>query len=80
MKTKETANIRIHVEHVIGDLQKKYLILNGTIPIDFLTTNNDQKVTALDKIIHTLCTLINLCPSVVPLESDVFFKVILWKV
>ena len=59
------ANIRIHVEHVIGNLQKKYLILSGTIPIDFLMTNNDQKVTALDKIIHTSCTLINLCPLVV---------------
>ena len=68
MKTKETANIRIHVEHVIGDLQKKYLILNGTIPIDFLITNNDEKVTTLDKIVHTSCALINLCPSVVPLE------------
>ena len=34
--TRTIANVRIHVEHVIGNLQKKYSILNGTIPIDFL--------------------------------------------
>ena len=34
--TRIIANVRIHVERVIGNLRKKYSILNGTIPIDFL--------------------------------------------
>ena len=67
-ETRTIANVRIHVERVIGNLRKKYSILNGTIPIDFLIKNNDEKVTTLDKIVHTSCALINLCPSVVPLE------------
>ena len=65
--TRIIANVRIHVERVIANLRKKYLILNGTIPIDFLIIINDEKVTTLDKVVHTSCTLINLCPSVVPL-------------
>ena len=66
--TRIIANVRIHVERVIGNLRKKYSILNRTIPIDFLKKNNDEKVTTLDKIVHTSCALINLCPSIVPLE------------
>ena len=66
--TRIIANVRIHVERVLGNLRKKYSILNRTIPIDFLKKNNDEKVTTLDKIVHTSCALIKLCPSVVPLE------------
>ena len=67
-ETRTIANVRIHVEYVIGNLRKKYSILNGAIPIDFLIRNNDEKVTTLDNIVHTSCALINLCPSIVPLE------------
>ena len=35
-ETRTIANVRIHVERVIGNLRKNYSILNGTIPIDFL--------------------------------------------
>ena len=60
-ETRTIANVRIHVERVIGNLRKKYSILNGTIPIDFLIKNNDEKVTALDKIVHTskICVKLN---------------------
>ena len=64
----EIVNVWIHDGRVIGNLRKKYLILSGTIPNDFLIKNDNEKVTTLDKIVHTSCTLINLCPSVVPLE------------
>ena len=66
--TRTIANVPIHVELVIRNLRKKSSILNGAIPIDFLVKNNDEKVTILDKIVHTSWTLINLCLSVVPLE------------
>ena len=64
------ANVRIHVERVIGNLRKKYSILNGTLPIDCLLSKGDGpgKLTTLEKIVHVACALINLCPSVVPLE------------
>ena len=68
--TRVIANVRIHVERVIGNLRKKYSILNGTLPIDYLFSKSDgtEKLTTLDKIVHVACALINLCPSVVPLE------------
>ena len=68
--TRVIANVRIHVERVIGNLRKKYSILNGTLPIDYLFSKGDgtEKLTTLDKIVHVACALINLCPSVVPLE------------
>ena len=35
-KTRGIANVRIHVERVIGLLRQKYTILQSTLPIDFL--------------------------------------------
>ena len=68
--TSVIANVRIHDERVIGNLRKKYSILNGTLPIDYLLSKGDgtEKLTTLDKIVHVVSALINLCPSVVPLE------------
>ena len=50
--------------------RKKYSILNGILPIDYLLSKGDgtEKLTTLDKIVHVACALINLCPSVVPFE------------
>ena len=67
------ANVRIHVEQVISNVRKKYSILNGTyhLLLEYhllLKGDGTEKLTTLDKIVHTVCTLINLCPSVVPLE------------
>ena len=66
--TRVIANVRIHVERVIGNLRKKYSILDQTLPIDYLITDKDKKVPTLDKMVHVACALINMCPSVVPLE------------
>ena len=65
-KTRVIANVCIHVDRVIGILRKKYSILNKTLPIDFLLSENDE-IPTLDKIVHVSCALINMCPSVVPL-------------
>ena len=35
-RTRGIANVRIHVERVIGLLKRKYTILEGTLPTDFL--------------------------------------------
>ena len=65
-QTRSIANVRIHVERVIGNLRKKYSILSATQPIDFVTQN--ETATTLDKIVCVSCGLINLCNSVVPFD------------
>ena len=61
--TRLIANVRIYVERVIGNLRKKYSILNGTLPIDYLLWKGDgtEKLLTLDKIVHEAWALINLC-------------------
>lgn len=38
-ETRTIANVRIHVERVIGFIKQKYTILQSTLPIHFLTIN-----------------------------------------
>ena len=68
--TRVIANVKVHVERVIGNLKKKYSILNGTLRIHYLLSKGDvaEELITLDKIGHTASALINLCPSIVPLE------------
>ena len=62
------ANIRIHVERVIGCRRQKYTILQSTLPITFVTKRVNEEVPILDHIVRVCCGLNNLCDSVVPLE------------
>ena len=39
-RTRGIANVRIHVERVIGLLRRKYTILEETLTTDFLITNH----------------------------------------
>ena len=55
-KSRELANVRIHVERVIGRL-RKFEYLNSTIPI--------FQVDLLDSRIVTICGMVNMCKSVV---------------
>ena len=66
-QTRRIANVRIHVERVIGSVRQKYSILSATQPIDFVTSR-DGKVPTLDKIVCICCALVNLCDSVVPFD------------
>ena len=38
-RTRGIANVRIHVECVIGLLRREYTILQSTLPTDYLTNN-----------------------------------------
>ena len=60
--TKGIASVRIHVERVIGQVRKKYTILQSTLPIDYLITEEDEHSIMIDKIV-TVC-----CDSVVPFD------------
>ena len=66
------ANVRIHVERIIGLLRRKYTILGGILPIDFLmcTPNGSQEVSVplIDRILNVCCALVNLCPGVIPFD------------
>ena len=67
--TRGIANVRIHVERVIGLLRQKYTILQSTLPLDYLTcSNNAANCPLIDRMIRVCSALTNLCPSVVPFE------------
>ena len=72
-KTRGIANVRIHVERVIGSLRQKYTILQSTLPTDYLTCsksghNEEKSVPLLDRIIRVCSALVNLCPAIVPFD------------
>ena len=67
-ETRTFANVRIHVEPVIGNVRQKYSILQSTLPIDFLNKCKDEDSPMIDSIICVCCALCNVCNSVVPFE------------
>ncbi|XP_072047344.1 uncharacterized protein [Amphiura filiformis] len=66
--TRKIANVRIHVERVIGSTRQKYTILRGPIPIDLLDKDVSSGLTVMDKIAKLCCSLNNINPSVVDFE------------
>ncbi|XP_044165243.1 uncharacterized protein LOC122949175 [Acropora millepora] len=70
-KTRGIANVRIHVERVIGLLRQKYSVLQSTLPIDYLLCSDKEGngcCPMVDRLIRVCCALINRCPSVVPFD------------
>ena len=65
---REISHVRIHVERVIGQMKKKYKLLEGVIPMSMLNekTPTDDK-TFIDCIFTVCAALCNACTSVVPL-------------
>jgi hypothetical protein len=66
-QTRSVANVRIHVERVIGNIRKKYSLLSATQPVDFVMSDSNE-TPILDKIVTVSCALINICDSVVPFD------------
>ena len=66
--TRTIANVRIHVERVIGLVRQKYSVLKGILPIEFVTTKPSQDCPYIDKIVRICCSLSNLCDSIVPFD------------
>ena len=67
-KTRKIANVRIHVERVIGVLRQKYTILQSTLPTDFLTCNKENQIPLIDRIVRVCSALVNLCLPIVPFD------------
>uniref|UniRef100_A0A1X7SVZ4 DDE Tnp4 domain-containing protein n=1 Tax=Amphimedon queenslandica TaxID=400682 RepID=A0A1X7SVZ4_AMPQE len=61
------ARARVHVEHVIGQLRKKYKILRNTLPISLIKCPSDKHRTncTIDRILIATAALTNLSPTVV---------------
>lgn len=66
--TRNIANVRMHVERVIGTVRQTLSILGATCPIDYLITKPGDKCPVLDKVVNVCCALPNLCPSVVSFD------------
>ena len=64
-RSHQLARVRIHVEQIIGQMHKKYSILNGTLPITLLKKSTDTNVNTVDKVLVVCAALTNLSRSVV---------------
>lgn len=67
-ETRAIANVRIHVERVIGYVRQKFSILRETVPIDFVTIRNGEDCPLIDRIARICCALCNTCNSVIPFD------------
>ena len=67
-KTRQLARVRIHVERIIGQMRKKYKILQNTLPINLIKcpSDNDKIDCTIDRILTVTAALTNLSPSVIP--------------
>ena len=68
-KTRKIAHVRIHVQRVIGLLRrKKYSILDGILPTDYLSTSAKDQSPLIDQVLRVSAALTNLCPPIVPFD------------
>lgn len=65
-ETRKIANVRIHVERIIGNVRQKYSILQSTLPIHYVNKRNGTPT--IDMIVLVCCALCNICESVVPFD------------
>ena len=65
-KTRKLANLRIHIERVIGATRQCFSILSSTLPIQYMNKSSPVDIPLVDKIVRICSALNNLCVSVVP--------------
>ena len=65
---RQLSHVRIHVERVIGVIRQKFSILHSTLPVNIVTSSDDNNVSFVDKIVTVCCALCNWCDSVVPFD------------
>lgn len=66
--TRKIANVRIHVERVIGLVRRKYIILQSILPIETITAKTGDRLAPIDKIVSVCCALTNLSDSIIPFD------------
>ena len=55
--TRKIANVRIHVERVIGLAVRKFRVFDGEIPLEFLKLKQGEAVPTIDKVVKVCCGL-----------------------
>ena len=67
--TRKKANVRIHVERIIGGTRQTYPILSATavLPWEYVQPRSDG-VVLLDSLVRVCCSLHNLREGIVPFE------------
>ena len=74
-ETRTIANVRIHVERVIGMVKQKYPILQSTIPIDFVKKSVGEDVpTALSVFVLRLLPYVMLLFQLIKLLYNSYTK------
>lgn len=66
--TRTIANVRIHVERVIGCVRQKFTILQSTLSIDYVTQRVEKEEVIFNEILTVCCALCNVCNSVVAFD------------
>ena len=66
--TRKLANVRIHVERVIGAVRQRFQILSatGVLPKEYIEPYMSDGTILLDSVVRVCCALHNVCESVVP--------------
>ena len=67
-QTRIIANVRIHVERVIGSIRQRFSIQRSTLPIHVLMIRKGEETPMIDRIIRVYCALNNVCDSVLPFD------------
>ena len=67
-ETRKIANVRIHVERVIGLVRRKYPMLQSILPTELLKVKAGDSLAPIDKIARVCCSLTNLSDSIVPFD------------
>ena len=69
-KTRSIANVRIHVERVIGAVRQRFSILSatGVLPKELFQQKGEGNVVILDAVVTVCCGLNNMCEEIVPFE------------
>jgi hypothetical protein len=69
--SRDIANLRIHVERMIGLIRNKFPILSGIVTIDMLITRDEEDASPLiDKIAHICCAIVNISDCIVNNGND----------
>ena len=65
--TRKLANVRIHVERIIGAVRQRFQILSatGVLPKELATKKLNGTI-VLDSVVHVCCALNNVCEGIVP--------------
>ena len=68
--TRKLANVRIHVERVIGSIRQRFQILSatGVLPKEYVSKKSYNGRVMLDSIVTVCCALNNVCAGIVPLN------------